>query len=155
MHAIRAPLDGSLKTLLDIADFHAEHNPDLPWLIFPSLESPHETTSITFKEMVQASHRVAHILRPGRAGPEREVIALLLNTDTVLYIAIILGLWRAGFVVSVVSSLNEPGVTPLRSAVPHVTAQLTAGCVLYARGYLVHSYSRPGFHELSRQSGAV
>ena len=49
--------------------------------------------------MVEASHRVAHILRPNRDGPDGEVIALLLNTDTILYNTVVLGLLRAGFVV--------------------------------------------------------
>lgn len=93
------PLDGSLPTLPDIADFCAKHTPNKPWLVFPSKNAPHEITSISFLEIVQASHRVAHILRPGREGDEREVIALLLNTDTPLYAAVILGLLRAGFVV--------------------------------------------------------
>lgn len=56
---------------------------------------------ISFAQMVKASHRVAHLLRPRREGREREVIALLLNTDSVLYTATLLGLLRGGFVVSV------------------------------------------------------
>lgn len=95
-----APLDGSLPTLPDITDFYAIHSPELPWFVFPSKNSAEKTVSISFEGMVQASHRVAHILRPGREGPEREVIALLLNTDTVLYVAIVLGILRAGLIVS-------------------------------------------------------
>lgn len=118
MDCVPAPLDGSLPTLPDIADFYAQHNGDRPWLIFPSKSSPEDVETITYAEMVRASHRVAHILRPGREGPEREVIALLLNTDTVLYVAVVLGLLRAGFVVSCsahslyASSLNYANTQP-------------------------------------------
>lgn len=100
MEFARAPLDGSLPTLPDIADFYAKHIPNKPWLVFPSKDASHELTTISFAQMAQASHRVAHILRPGRQGPECEVVAMLLNTDTLLYAAAALGLLRAGFVVS-------------------------------------------------------
>lgn len=98
------PLDGSLPTLPDLADFQARHNGSLPWLIFPSKDKPEELCSISFAEMAEASHRVAHIVRPRRAGPEREVIGMILNTDSVLYIPLILGIMRAGYVVSAISA---------------------------------------------------
>lgn len=99
MDVFLPPLDGALPTIPDIADFHAIHNPDNPWFLFPSRDSPEKLVSITYHEMVQASHRVAHIMRPNREGPDREIIALLLHTDSLLYVAVILGLLRAGFVV--------------------------------------------------------
>jgi acyl-CoA synthetase (AMP-forming)/AMP-acid ligase II len=99
MEVLLPPLDGSIPTLPELADFHAKHHPTLPWLSFPSKRHPEEIVSISFAEMAAASHRVAHILRPGRAGPEREVVALLLETDTVLYVTTVLGLMRAGCIV--------------------------------------------------------
>ena len=99
------PLDGTLPTIPDIVDFHATHNANLPWYIFPSKNSPDQLVSLTYREMAEASHRVAHILRPNREGPDREVIALLLNTDTVLHNAVVLGLMRAGFVVCELGSV--------------------------------------------------
>lgn len=101
MATLRAPLDGSLLTIPELADFYAAHSPDLPWLVFCSNNSADDTAMISYLQMVQASHRVAYILRPERKGPEREVIAVLLNTDTVLYVVTILGILRAGFIVSV------------------------------------------------------
>lgn len=100
MAAIPAPLDGSLVTVTDFTDFHATHNATLPWLIFPSKGSAQFISEISFYEMNKASHRVAHLLRPGRQGPEREVVAVIVNTDVLLYIAVLLGLLRAGFVVN-------------------------------------------------------
>ena len=100
MSPILPPLDGSLPTLPDVADFCAKHNPDHPWFLFPSKDAPDGIQSILFAQMTEASHRVAHLLRPGREGIEGEVIALLLNTDSVLYTVTLLGLMRAGFIVS-------------------------------------------------------
>ena len=99
MAASLPPLDGTLPTLPDLADFHAKHNPDRPWFVFPSRDTPEQLVTITYRDMVQASHRVAHILRPNREGLDREVVAVLLHTDTLLYNAVVLGLLRAGFVV--------------------------------------------------------
>ncbi|KIP12189.1 hypothetical protein PHLGIDRAFT_371020 [Phlebiopsis gigantea 11061_1 CR5-6] len=101
------PLDGSLPTIPDVADYVASRSPDRPWFVFPSKDDPKESAQISCAEMVEASHRIAHILRPGRKGPEREVIALLLNTDTVLYAAVLLGLLRAGFVPYPMSPRNS------------------------------------------------
>jgi hypothetical protein len=39
-------------------------------------------------------------VRPNRAGPEGEIVALIANTDTVLYQALVAGMVRAGVVVS-------------------------------------------------------
>ncbi|EKM52250.1 uncharacterized protein PHACADRAFT_211524 [Phanerochaete carnosa HHB-10118-sp] len=102
------PPDGSLPTLPQIADFHATHHPNSPWFLFPSKDSPQELVSVTYHEMVQASHRVAHIMRPNREGPDGEVIALLLHTDTLLYVTVVHGLFRAGFVPYPMSPRNSP-----------------------------------------------
>ena len=101
------PLDGTLPTIPDIVDFHVAHNPDLPWYIFPSKGSPDQLVPLTYREMAEASHRVAHILRPNREGREGEIIVLLLNTDTVLYNAVVVGLLRAGFVVCKLDSASS------------------------------------------------
>jgi acyl-CoA synthetase (AMP-forming)/AMP-acid ligase II len=105
MGATLPPRDESLPTIPDIADFHAKHNADKPWLIFPSRTSPQEMASLSYKEMNEASHRIAHMLRPGRHGPEGEVVALLINTDTILYAAVLLGVMRAGYVVRIFHSI--------------------------------------------------
>ena len=93
------PVDGSLPTLLDFVDFNHQHNADKPFFIFPSAANPTKLTSVSHAEMAEASHRIAHILRPDRRGPDGEVVGLVLHTDTVLYVAVILGVLRAGLVV--------------------------------------------------------
>lgn len=99
MGPVYAPLDGSLKSIVDFVDFNAEHNATSPWLMFSSKESPDHISSISFHEMAVASHRAAHLLRPGREGPDQEIVMLLIDSDAPLYIAMITGIMRADWVV--------------------------------------------------------
>ncbi|GJE90357.1 acetyl-CoA synthetase-like protein [Phanerochaete sordida] len=93
--SVRPPLDGSLPVLPGFVDFHAEHNPERPWaLLSAGPELPVET--VTFAEFARATHRIAHALRPDRAGPDDEVVAVLVNCDSVLYLALLAGMIRAG-----------------------------------------------------------
>lgn len=102
------PFDGSLTTLPEIADYIATGQyKDRPWFVFPARDAPQAPVELSFREVARASHRVAHIARPARDGPEREVVAMLLHTDTVLYVTALLGLFRAGFVVSAAFSIPE------------------------------------------------
>lgn len=94
----RPPLDGSISVVPGLLDFHAEHNPNCPWA-YLALDENHPVTSVSFLEYSRATHRVAHALRPGREGPENERVALLINCDSVLYVAMISGMIRAGLVV--------------------------------------------------------
>lgn len=94
------PIDGSLSTPVDFLDFNAKHNAKASYLVFPSSRSPQSVASVSFEQMALATHKVAHMLRPGREGPEGEVIAVLIHTDVPLYIAILLGIFRTGWIVS-------------------------------------------------------
>lgn len=91
------PVDGSV-TLPELLDFHCKHNADLPMYIFPN-EGSLEATTISFLEFGRACHRAASILRPGRGGPDKQVVAVIALSDTILYQAIVMGLMRAGLVV--------------------------------------------------------
>jgi acyl-CoA synthetase (AMP-forming)/AMP-acid ligase II len=97
------PTDGSLTFSPGLVDFHAEHNPDRPWTVFPSRADPSQLESITFAELAKATHRIAHRIRPQRQGPEASVIALLINCDAPLYAATMHGMSRAGLVVRALS----------------------------------------------------
>ena len=92
------PLDGSIDVLPGLVDFHAERNPEHAWAIFPSASGG--ISSISFAEFAKATHRIAHILRPNRSGPEGEVVAVIVNCDSILYVALLVGMVRAGLVVS-------------------------------------------------------
>ncbi|CAL1703601.1 unnamed protein product [Somion occarium] len=135
------PLDGTITVLPGFVDFQAEHHPTLPWAIFPSIENPQEPTIITFEEFTRATHRIAHALRPQRSGQDGEIVALAIHCDTILYVATMIGLIRAGlpFPMSVRNSpeaicsmlensschrvITQPFLVPLVSA---VQAQLAA-----------------------------
>lgn len=94
----RPPLDGSIPVLPGFVDFHAEHNPQQPWAVLSAgPELP--VDAVPFSEFARATHRVAHRLRPDKSGPEDEVVAVLVNCDSVLYLALIAGMIRAGLVV--------------------------------------------------------
>ena len=93
------PVDGSISVFPGFVDFHAEHNPARPWVLFPSFDDPSRPSSISFAELANATHRIAHRARPGRKGPEGSVIGLLINCDAILYATLLYGLVRAGLVV--------------------------------------------------------
>lgn len=99
MAPVYPPVDGSLKSVIDFVDFNAKHNAKSPWLVFPSAHSPDSLTSISFEEMAAASHRAAHFLRPGREGLDNHIVVLLIHTDVPHYLAMIMGIMRAGWVV--------------------------------------------------------
>ena len=126
------PLDGSLYLLPDLVDFNAEHNPDRPWAVFPKPDGSSEIASVTFSEFAKASHRVAHTARPLGAeheGRDGEVVALVLQTDSILYIALLAGLIRAGLVVRHIATSLAPLIsttlsTNSRSQYPRETLLL-------------------------------
>jgi acyl-CoA synthetase (AMP-forming)/AMP-acid ligase II len=95
----RPPLDGSISVLPGFADFHAKHNPDREWARLAS-QGDLPYTSISYTQFADATHRVAQHFRPDRTHAKGEVVALLIHCDTILYVALFVGLIRAGFVVS-------------------------------------------------------
>ncbi len=101
------PLDGSLTVFPGFVDFQARHNPGRPWVIYPSQESPTGSKDISYLEFSNATHRIAHDLRPGRNGPEQEVVAVVVHTDTLLYVVLLVSMIRAGMVVSMLSGSHH------------------------------------------------
>ena len=95
----RPPIDGSLSALIGYADWQAEHQPSEPLDVFLHPDDHKTVVSISYGEFAKATHRVAHFVRPNRVGQDGDVASMLLNTDTVIYQAMIVGLMRAGMVV--------------------------------------------------------
>lgn len=96
------PLDGSIPPLPGFADFHVEHNPNHTWArLAPEDKGP--VIDLTFREFADATHRVARAFRPDGNYANGEVVAMLIHCDTILYLALLAGLIRAGLVVGLSS----------------------------------------------------
>ena len=103
---VAPPLDGSIPPLPGFVDFHVKHNPDHEWArLAPEDKGP--VIGLTFREFADATHRVARAFRPDGTRANGEVIAVLIHCDAILYLALLVGLVRAGFVVSLTSTLPK------------------------------------------------
>ncbi|KAG6878934.1 putative NRPS-like protein biosynthetic cluster [Termitomyces sp. T32_za158] len=100
------PLDGSV-TVPEAIDFNWQHNADLPMFAYET-DGSSKATEITFLEFGRACHRVAHLVRPRRAGPDREIVAFIALADTIVYQAVVVGLMTAGLVPFPISPRNTP-----------------------------------------------
>ncbi|KAG6885392.1 putative NRPS-like protein biosynthetic cluster [Termitomyces sp. T159_Od127] len=116
--------------LPDAIEFNITNNPALPFYTFADSSVLNGTKTITHLEFGRAAHRVAHILRPNRNGAEGEVVALLLQADTVLYHAIVAGLIVAGCVPFAISPRNSPG------AIIELLLKTSCRRLLTTHGYL-------------------
>ncbi|GLB38113.1 putative acetyl-CoA synthetase-like protein [Lyophyllum shimeji] len=112
---IPPPVDGSV-TIPETIDFHWKHNADLAIFAF-NRDGTDEVTEITYLEFGRACHRVAHHVRPARAGPDGEVVAFIALADTIVYQAVTVGLMVAGLVPFPISPRNTP------AAVAHLLQQ--------------------------------
>lgn len=92
------PLDGSITVLPGFADFHAKHNPQREWVRLAH-EGAAPPTTLSFADFADATHRVARFFRPDGQSAGGEIVAVLIHCDTVLYLATLMGLVRAGYVV--------------------------------------------------------
>ncbi|KAJ4474509.1 acetyl-CoA synthetase-like protein [Lentinula aciculospora] len=93
-------------TVAELLDFHYEHNSTCPIYVFAREEQ--EMTEISYLEFVRACHRLAHIVRPARVGPERAVVAIVALVDTLVYETIIAGVIKAGLIPILISPRNTP-----------------------------------------------
>lgn len=96
------PLDGSV-IIPESIDFNWQHNADLPMFAYET-DGSSNVTEITFLEFGRACHRVARLVRPGRLGPDQEIVAFIALADTIVYQAVTVGLMIAGLVVSTSTS---------------------------------------------------
>lgn len=90
------PVDGTL-TVLEALTFQCQHNPVEPMYLF-STENAEEPTKITFQQFGRACDRVAQLIHP--KPPVLSVVGIILVTDVLQYQFTLIGLMRAGFVVS-------------------------------------------------------
>ncbi|KAF5389352.1 hypothetical protein D9757_004361 [Collybiopsis confluens] len=108
---VKPPFRSSI-TVPELIQFHYENNPSRPAFVFADGEDT--ITEISYLEYVRACHRVAHIIRPQRAGPDRAVIALVALSDNLVYQSINVGIMQAGLVPFLISPrLTPPAVINL------------------------------------------
>ncbi|KAJ7146532.1 putative aminoadipate reductase [Mycena epipterygia] len=105
MSDILPPLDCSLN-LSEIIDLHITHENRGAAFAFPSPDGA-GITEISHFEFSRAAHRVAHILRPQRRGPEGQVLAIAALTDVLIYQTIVAGCIKAGIVPFPISHRNS------------------------------------------------
>ncbi|KAJ4469195.1 putative aminoadipate reductase [Lentinula aciculospora] len=104
---MQAPSRDNFTTLPQLLRFHYEINPDQPLYVY-SEDGKANLTEIKHLEFVRACHRAAHIIRPHRSGPGREVVAIIALVDTIVYTAVVAGLMEAGLIPLLISPRNTP-----------------------------------------------
>ncbi|CAA7265482.1 unnamed protein product [Cyclocybe aegerita] len=103
------PQDGSV-TLPEAVDYHRKQHPTRPMFVFQADGRP-DITEVSYLEFARATDRVAHYLRPGRKGPEGQVVGLVALSDTLLYHAVTIGIMRAGMIPYPMSPRNTAVAT--------------------------------------------
>ncbi|KAJ7604122.1 putative aminoadipate reductase [Roridomyces roridus] len=104
MSSILPPLDCTLS-LDEIIDFHISCNNR--GAAFSFADAQGSITDISHFEFARAAHRVAHILRPQRLGPEGQVLAIIALTDSLIYQTLVAGCIKAGIVPFPISNRNS------------------------------------------------
>ncbi|EPQ57831.1 acetyl-CoA synthetase-like protein [Gloeophyllum trabeum ATCC 11539] len=109
-------LDGSMNVYPGFVDFHHKHNPDRTCAQFALDDG--SIVRISFEEFARATHRVARSLRSDGRMRNGEVVALIALCDTVMYMALLVGMIRAGLVPFPISPRNSaPAIYNLLSKI--------------------------------------
>ncbi|KAF7341014.1 Acetyl-CoA synthetase-like protein [Mycena sanguinolenta] len=103
MSNLLPPLDCSLN-VAQILDFHITHENRGAAYSFP--DEVGNTIEISHFELSRAAHRVAHLLRPQRRGLDGQVLAIVAQTDVLIYQTIVVGCIIAGLVPFPISHRN-------------------------------------------------
>ncbi|KAG2364532.1 putative aminoadipate reductase [Suillus spraguei] len=99
------PLDGSLS-FPELVEFNAQHNPDVTFYVYDKPDS-NDLVSISHSDFYRACHRAAQLIGPTCAGADKEVLALICNSDTLLYQTVFMGMIFAGLVPFPMSPRNS------------------------------------------------
>ncbi|KAF7347147.1 Acetyl-CoA synthetase-like protein [Mycena venus] len=123
------PLDCSLN-LAQIIDLHIVH--ENRSIAYSFTDEDSHQTDISHFEFARAAHRVAHLLRPQRRGPEGEVVAIVALTDVLIYQTIVAGCIIAGLVPFPISHRNSG------AAILHLLNNTNSHRLLTTKGSLGH-----------------
>lgn len=77
---------------------NTQYNPDVT-LFIQDKSNSHDLMSISHLEFHQACYRAAQEVKPGRAGEDKEIVALVGNSGTLLYLAVFRGIIFTGSLV--------------------------------------------------------
>ena len=99
------PSDGTVPLGL-LVDYHLQNNPerDFAVLVDTSEGRDEPPVPVTYRHLALAVHRVAHRVNPTAKLPQGTKMAILTSTDTIVNIALVLGILRAGLVVCSLSN---------------------------------------------------
>ncbi|KAI6042365.1 acetyl-CoA synthetase-like protein [Pisolithus marmoratus] len=104
------PVDGSLF-VPEMLEYNARHSPDHSFFVYPD-EPTKELCIISNLEFYRASQRVAHAVRPGRRGQDREVVGIVANVDSILYQVLFMGIIYAGLISYIIALPMSPRNSP-------------------------------------------
>ncbi|KAG2361463.1 putative aminoadipate reductase [Suillus spraguei] len=99
------PLNGSLS-FPQLLEFNAQHNADVTFYVYDKPDS-NELVSISHSNFYRACHRAAQLIGPTRAGADKEVVAFISNSDTLLHQTVFMGIIFAGLVPFPMSPRNS------------------------------------------------
>ncbi|KAG1786914.1 uncharacterized protein HD556DRAFT_1205583, partial [Suillus plorans] len=81
-----------------LIQFNAQHHSDVTFFVYDKPDS-NDLVSISHSDFYRACHRAAQAIRPASAGADKEVVALIAKSDTLLYQTVFMGIIFAGLVV--------------------------------------------------------
>ncbi|KAJ7776525.1 putative aminoadipate reductase [Mycena maculata] len=114
----------------DLVALNSETTPSAPFWVYATPDSC-KLVHIMHLEFGRATQRAAHLLRPDPEGSDRQVVALLALSDTILFHALMAGLITANLIPFPISPRNSPAgiLHLLRASSCH---RIIATCVTLA-----------------------
>ncbi|KAF7297405.1 General substrate transporter [Mycena indigotica] len=100
------PLAAAPTLIQDVLRWNVETRPQSPFYVFAEAESaaPERIVTITHLEFTRAAHRAARLLE----GEDGQVVAVIAQSDTAVYHAVVAGLITANLIPFPISPRNSP-----------------------------------------------
>ncbi|KAJ7609417.1 hypothetical protein FB45DRAFT_762383, partial [Roridomyces roridus] len=109
------PPSTTVETLPGLVSRNLEQCPLDPFYVYASLES-NDIVTISQLEFGRATYRAAHLLRPNREGQDGKVVAILAESDTMVYTGVVVGLMTANFPFPISPRNSAPAILQLLRA---------------------------------------
>ncbi|KAF8601147.1 acetyl-CoA synthetase-like protein [Ceratobasidium sp. AG-I] len=90
------PINNSVSPAFAV-DFNLERNSSHIFAVLHDLKTS-ANTNLDFGQVTRAAHLAAHLINPGAVIPQGTNVGILVSTSSVMYIALVLGVMRAGLV---------------------------------------------------------